>query len=100
MSTQTIHEQGGYSSFKISEPVSVICAHNARPAFVIPQKVVWKNREYTVQKLGLHHVFREGKTLFHVFSVATETLFMRLVLNTDTLFWKLEEIGDVAGATL
>ena len=65
----------------------------------MPQKVLWKNREYVIQKVGLHHVFRQGKTLFHVFSVATENLFMRLVLDTDTLHWKLEEIAD-AGATV
>lgn len=94
MSTQTIHELPKLSSFKVSEPVTVICSHQAAPAFVIPQKVIWKNREYSVKKLGLHHIFREGKTLFHVFSVTTETLFMRLVLNTDTLFWRLEEIWD------
>lgn len=83
---------------RISEPVSVLLQYKSEGAFVIPQTVVWKNREYFIQKVGLHHIFREGKTLFHVFSVATETLFMRLVLNTDTLHWKLEEIAD-AGAT-
>ncbi len=98
MSTQTVPEYSHYSSFKISEPVSVLCSSSATPAFVVPRTVIWKNREYTVKKLGLHHVFRDGKTLFHVFSVMTETIFMRLVLNTDTLFWKLEEIGDIAGA--
>lgn len=88
------NETSSYHLFRISEPVSVICSHSAFPAYVVPKKVVWKNREYVVKKLGLHHVFREGKTLFHVFSVVTETIFMRLVLNTDTLFWKLEEIGE------
>jgi hypothetical protein len=42
----------------------------------------------------LHHTFRSGRTLFHVFSVASKSLFFRLVLNTDTLFWRLEEISD------
>lgn len=95
MDNQTIHEQA-YSSQRISEPVSVVCAHHAYPTFVTPEKVTWKGREYAIKKLGLHHVFREGKTLFHVFSVTTDTLFMRLVLNTDTLFWKLEEIGELS----
>ncbi|GEM_PF-669976 len=96
MATQTIDERKALSSFKISEPVSVLCSYTANPAYVIPQTVIWKGREYVIRKLGLHHVFREGKTLFHVFSVTTDTLFMRLVLNTDTLFWKLEEIWDIS----
>jgi hypothetical protein len=42
----------------------------------------------------LHHTFKSGRILFHVFSVASKSLFFRLVLNTDTLFWRLEEISD------
>jgi hypothetical protein len=47
-----------------------------------------------VEKLGLHHAYREGKTLYHIFSVTTATLFMRLKLDTDNLGWLLEEIED------
>jgi len=59
-----------------------------------PKWVKWKNEVHKVEKLGLHHTYREGRTLFHVFSVTTKTLFMRLVLDTDTLNWKLEEIEN------
>ncbi len=59
-----------------------------------PKYVIWKGRNYTVTKIGLHHHFREGSTLYHVFSVSTDTLFFRLKLNTDNLLWRLEEIED------
>lgn len=59
-----------------------------------PKWVKWRNRVYKIEKVGLHHSYREGRTLFHVFSVATPALFMRLVLNSETLQWKLEEISD------
>jgi len=45
-------------------------------------------------QVGLHHLYREGKVLFHIFSVVADTLFMRLRFDTDTLYWVLEETED------
>jgi hypothetical protein len=59
-----------------------------------PKYVIWKNSSHTITQIGLHHVYREGKTLYHIFSIVTGSLFMRLRFNTDTLFWTLEEIED------
>lgn len=59
-----------------------------------PRWVGWKGTIYKVEKVGLHHTYRKGKTLYHVFSVATKTLFMRLTLDTDTLDWRLTDIED------
>lgn len=59
-----------------------------------PRYVLWKGKNYKILKIGLHHHFRKGSTLFHVFSVATKTLFMRLVFDTDVLSWKIEEIEN------
>lgn len=59
-----------------------------------PKWVKWRGRVYKIEKIGLHHTYREGRTLFHVFSVATATVFMKLVFDTETLKWKLEEIYD------
>lgn len=61
---------------------------------VYPKWVKWKNRIHKIEKLGLHHTYREGKTLYHVFSVATKTSFMRLILDTETLNWKLTNIEN------
>ncbi|OGD95333.1 hypothetical protein A3A48_01915 [Candidatus Curtissbacteria bacterium RIFCSPLOWO2_01_FULL_37_9] len=79
---------------KISAPVSVnlIFDHQTRQAF--PKYVSWEGQVYQINKIGLHHTYRTGKTLIHVFSVESSTLFFRLVLNTDTLHWTLEEISD------
>lgn len=59
-----------------------------------PKWIKWKNKVYKIEKVGLHHSFREGRVLYHAFSVATKTLFFRLVLDTETLNWRLEEISD------
>jgi len=79
---------------KISQPVSVSFAFDSKTKKVAPKWVVWEGRLYAIKKIGFHHTFREGRTLFHVFSVVTITLFFRLVLNTETLHWSLEEISD------
>lgn len=63
---------------------------------IYPRWVKWQGRVYPITKIGLHHTYRQGETLFHVFSVTTATFFMRLVLNTENLFWKLEQISDNA----
>jgi hypothetical protein len=72
----------------INEQVTVGIVNN------VPKYVIWKGRSHTISKIGLHHHFREGNTLYHVFSVATNTLFLRLKLNTDNLQWTLEETNE------
>ena len=79
---------------KISSPVSVTLAFDSAKRKVFPKWIVWNNRLYPIIKIGLHHTFRQGRTLYHVFSVASKSLFFRLVLDTDNLHWKLEEISD------
>ena len=79
---------------KISEPVSVNLVYDSKVKKSVPRCLVWQGRLYPVTKVGLHHTYRRGRTLFHVFSVASPTLFFRLILDTETLHWKLEEISD------
>jgi hypothetical protein len=59
-----------------------------------PKWVKWKNRIHQIEKVGLHYTFREGRVLYHIFSVVTKTMYMKLRLDTETLNWKLEEIND------
>ena len=60
----------------------------------IPKYMIWKGRSHTITKIGLHHHYKEGNILYHIFSAVTSTLFLRLKLNTDNLLWTLEEISD------
>lgn len=79
---------------KISAPISVDLSFDHKERRVIPRRLVWEGQEHQIAKIGLHHTYRLGRVLYHVFSVATKTLFFRLVLDTETLFWRLEEISD------
>ena len=79
---------------KVNEAISVSFTFDSRTRSVKPKALVWGGRLYAVKKIGFHHKFRKGRTLYHVFSVASKNLFFRLVLNTDSLHWRLEEISD------
>ena len=79
---------------KIDESVSVSFAYDSDKKSVFPRWIVWGGRLRPVTKVGLHHRFRKGRTLYHVFSVVSKGVYLRLILDTETLHWKLEEISD------
>jgi len=78
----------------IQTPVSVTLSFDHHLRRVIPTQIIWNSHTYSILQLGLHHTYRQGRTLYHVFSVASTNLFFRLVLDTDTLFWQLTQISD------
>lgn len=79
---------------KIDEKVSVNLAFDSKASKVYPKWVVWSGRLYPITHLGLHHTYKKGATLYHVFSVVSRTLFLRLVLDTSNLHWKLTEVSS------
>jgi hypothetical protein len=79
---------------KIFAPISVTLVFDHRDRQVAPTRVIWEGREYPIIKIGLHHTYYSGRTLYHVFSAVSQSLFFKLVLNTSTLHWTLEEIAD------
>lgn len=72
----------------IDESVSVNLLNNRPTAFL------WHNRRYNITDIGLHHVFRNGRTLMHVFSVTDGTTCFRLEFNTEILQWRLCSVED------
>lgn len=79
---------------KVDAPVSVNLIYDHKRRSVYPKYILWDGKTYQVTKIGLHHTYRLGKTLYHVFSVDTPALFFRLVMNTDNLHWSVAEIAD------
>lgn len=78
----------------INTPVSVMMDFNHYQKKIKPIQIQWNNRDYKIDKVGLHHYFYQGKKLFHVFGVSSGGNFFKLVLDTQNLFWKLEEVAD------
>ena len=79
---------------KVDSPVTVAFIYNSKNTEVKPILVRWDGRSYRITKIGLHHTFRTGRTLHHIFSVISDETFFRLNLDTDTLHWRLEEVSD------
>lgn len=79
---------------KIDIPVSVNFNFDSTKQKVYPKWVKWNGRIYPIIRIGLHHKFKKGTTLYHVFSVEAKTLYFKLVLNTENLHWRLQEISD------
>lgn len=79
---------------KIDLPVSVVSVFDHKIRTFQPKKVLFEGREHLIVKTGFHHTEREGRTLYHIFSVASESMFFRLVFNSETLAWKLSEVHD------
>lgn len=79
---------------QVNESVSVDLLSNHLKKSAYPWVIEWRGRRYRITKIGLHHVLREGRVLFHVFSVTDGTTFFKLRFDTETLGWKLLEIED------
>lgn len=79
---------------KLNSPVSVVAIYDHRQGEFSPRKLLWSGRVFELTKLGLHHTYRQGRTLYHVFSATSKEVFFRLELNSETLGWTLREISD------
>lgn len=78
----------------INQPVSVISKYDHTIQKTVPVKFKWNGGIYQVKKLGFYHSYKAGSQLFHVFEGVTQAFFFRLILDSQTLKWKLEKISD------
>lgn len=78
----------------IKAPISVTSLFDHRKRSVQPITLTWEGRVYSVSRIGLHHTYWRGRTLYHIFSLQAGNLFFKLSLDTQTLFWQVEQISD------
>jgi len=79
---------------KIKECVSVNLLFNHKKRKTSISKIIWKNKVYNMATEGLHYTFKKGDTLVHVFSVASKDTTFKLILDTKSLVWSLDEVYD------
>lgn len=70
--------------------MSLVFDHEKRRVY--PSVLKRQGRVYRITTVSLHHCFRQGRTLIHVFSASDGNTFWRIQLNTDTLHWELTEV--------
>ena len=78
----------------IKAPVTTYLVYDHKKNRVYPALLRWDGVEYKIKKVGLHYTYRNGKTLFHVYTVSSSDMSFKLVLNTDNLFWMVEQVSD------
>ncbi len=78
----------------IDEAVSVDLLYNHLKGYAYPWVVHWHANRYLITKVGLHHTVREGRTLFHIFSVTDGNTFFKLRFDTESLGWRLLEVDN------
>lgn len=79
---------------KVNEKIDVITIYKRLGAKIFPYKIRWNGRDYLIKKIGYHHKVRQGRTIYHIFSVSSDTLAFRLQFDPETLYWTLEEVSD------
>jgi len=79
----------------INEKVSVVSFYDRNTNRELPQEVIWQGRAYKIRQVAYHWPVRRGRRLLHIFSVVTENnTSFKLVYDTETLYWILEEVVD------
>ena len=78
----------------INEKISVVTIYDREKGSVIPYQIKWQGKKYTINKIGYYHKVRVGRTMKHIYSVTDGNMFFRLSLDTENLFWTLEQISD------
>ena len=77
--------------------VGVVFDHRTRESRI--NRVTYDGRVYTIRRVTYHFPKRQGRTLLHTFCVEGEGVFFKLVLDTESLLWSLQEIRFHAVST-
>ena len=79
---------------QIKQPVSVLYLHNKVKKTMIPVRITWNNKLYTVEKVGFHYHAIVSGYYKHFFYLTSEDTYFKISLDTKTLETVLEETGD------
>lgn len=61
---------------------------------MLPLKFKWKNRDYNITEITLHHTQMIEGVINHIFCVIAGGSIAELHFNTKTLIWTIEQIQD------
>jgi hypothetical protein len=80
---------------QINERVQVAMVFAPEKGDRWPCLIAWRNKKWRVTENGLHHYYKQGDRLYHVYQVVVNGyLQMRLQLDSLSLLWTLEAVSD------
>jgi hypothetical protein len=58
------------------------------------RSVTYRGHKYVIQEVSYAYCVRKGRTLLHIFWASARGITFKLVLNTESLAWTIQEIHD------
>ena len=77
---------------RLRAPVAVAAFFDHRTRQTRITRLTYDGRDFVIKSISYHFTQRKGRTLLHVFNLAGQVDCFRVVFNTDSLSWILEEI--------
>lgn len=62
------------------------------PSTVRPAWFIWNGKRYDIEETNFTWVERKGRTSLHHFAVSDGADIFELILNAETLTWRLEQV--------
>lgn len=86
----------------LDEPVSVVMYYDAHKKKSRPYRMVWRGKEYALDKVDFWHMTTVGHEKIHHFSLCDiqKTVYVKLALKTNSLQWVLEEYMSAGDDTV
>jgi hypothetical protein len=76
----------------IKYPADVTATYHPRPLSVTIHSVTFRDRTYAIHEVSYAYATRKGWTRFHIFWAAGQGITFKLVLDTESLAWTIQEI--------
>jgi hypothetical protein len=77
---------------RLNDPADVSVKFTHQPRCVTIRSVTCRGRKYAIREVSYAYPIRKGWTLFHVFWAAGQGITFKLVLDTESLAWTIQEI--------
>jgi hypothetical protein len=77
---------------RMEAPITVLAVFDHRTRQVVIRRITFDGCEHTITRTGMHYTQKSGRTLEHVYCVVSKEGAFKIVLNTETLHWTLQEV--------
>lgn len=79
---------------RTNELVKVLTVYDPERGRTIPHRIKWQNTVHTIRTISYYHRERRGQALFHIYHVNDGRCDFRILCDSESLSWKLEEVID------
>ncbi|OGK54248.1 hypothetical protein A3B56_03480 [Candidatus Roizmanbacteria bacterium RIFCSPLOWO2_01_FULL_45_11] len=79
---------------RTNELVKVLTVYDPDQGRTIPHRIKWQNTVHTIRTISYYHRERRGQSIFHIYHVNDGTCDFRILCDSESLSWKLEEVID------